>query len=667
MIFESPGSLFWLALAVPIVIFYILKIRLRRQPVSTVMFWQQVLNEQNPRSIWQRLRHLVSLLLQLAMLALLALAVSDPYFHWEVRSARRIVLVVDNSASMNATDVSPSRLAEAKSQAEQLIGGMRHRDEFAVVAAGTQPQVVVGFTSRQKTVSGAVQSLPPTDGPSHIAEAVALGRRLLGERQDGKQQEVVVFTDGRFEGIESLSPRLAEKAKEDAGATPETSPAVPQNPAGTTTAEPVAVTLHIVGTRSANVGITQFQVRRSLIDPLGYEILAEVSNSSDEPSECRFEVELNDEPIDVVPLKLEPNGKWTQVFEKTSAAGGHLIAKLTSDDALAADNVASAVLPRREIQPVILVTSGNLFLQKVFEVNPLVKLSVVSELPESIPAGTVVVYHRVTPEKIPPGLAFIIDPANATDLFATGEQIANPIVTKQDKDSPLMSHVRLDNVLMPEARALIPTLPEQTHVLAEAVTKEPLFFAVNRPEGRVLVLTVNLDKGDLPLRTAFPITVANALHWFAGNKGDLREALPAGSLVTVNTADFSRSPQGKGLALKNPLGEVTPLPASSDKFTIGPLDHSGVWNIIEEPNPTEAPKTGGPLETPQPPLLEIACNLSSAPESDIRPPSELLTENGKVSPVLAGLGSHPVWFWLLLCGLILTTIEWVMYHRRVIS
>ncbi|HEY0982618.1 BatA domain-containing protein, partial [Schlesneria sp.] len=86
MTFDSPGSLFWFGLAVPIVVFYILKIRLRRQPVSTILFWNQVLNEQNPRSIWQRLKHLVSLLLQLAMLSLLVLALADPYFFWEVRS-----------------------------------------------------------------------------------------------------------------------------------------------------------------------------------------------------------------------------------------------------------------------------------------------------------------------------------------------------------------------------------------------------------------------------------------------------------------------------------------------------------------------------------------------------------------------------------------------------
>jgi hypothetical protein len=292
-----------------------------------------------------------------------------------------------------------------------------------------------------------------------------------------------------------------------------------------------------------------------------------------------------------------------------------------------------------------------------------VKLTVVAEAPTTIPAGTVVVYHRVTPARIPAGQAFIIDPANATDLFGMGEPIANPIVTKQDKDSTLMSHVRLDNVLMPEARALTPTMTDQTQVLAEAVTKEPLFFAVNRPEGRVLVLTVNLDKGDLPLRTAFPITVANALHWFAGNKGDLRESLAAGSLATITSSDFSRSARGQSLILRSPSGEVKPLPINTERMTIGPLDHCGVWSIT--PAGSEIGATDAAAA--EPPLLEIACNLASADESDVRPPEDLLAATTTVSPVLAGLGSRPVWFWLLLLGLILTTIEWALYQRRVIS
>ena len=373
------------------------------------------------------------------------------------------------------------------------------------------------------------------------------------------------------------------------------------------------------------------------------------------------------QPIDVVPLKLEPGGKWSQVFEKTSAEGGHLVARLKHDDALAVDNTASAVLPRREVQPVILVTSGNLFLQKVFEANPLVKLTVVAEPPETIPAGTVVVYHRVAPEKLPPGSVFVIDPANSSDVYTVGEQLENAIVTKQDKDSPLMAHVRLDNVIMPEARKLIPTQPEMVQVLASAISNDPLFFSMIRPEGKLLVLTANMEKGDYQFRTAFPISMGNALHWFAGNKSDLRESLAAGSLTTVTNSDFTASPQGKELVLVSPSGQKKPLPMNADKMTLGPLDECGVWKI-EEDRPGlkagEPPKDNSALTIP---LLEIACNLANSTESDIRPPEELITEKITPSPVLAGLGSHPIWFWLLVLALGLTSIEWCLYQRRVIS
>src|SRR3954467_13089434 len=97
-----PLSLAWLGLAIPIVIFYILKIRLRRVPVSTTLFWRQIFEEKQPRSIWQHLRHLISLFIQLGFLLLLVFALTEPFMRWEVLEAKRVVLVIDNSASMNA-------------------------------------------------------------------------------------------------------------------------------------------------------------------------------------------------------------------------------------------------------------------------------------------------------------------------------------------------------------------------------------------------------------------------------------------------------------------------------------------------------------------------------------------------------------------------------------
>src|SRR6516165_2773682 len=121
----NPMGLIWASLAIPIVIFYILKIRLRRVPVSTVLFWRQIFEEKQPRSIWQHLRHLLSLLVQLLFLMLLVLALGEPFFKWELLAARRLVLVVDNSASMNATDVAPTRLEAAKKIGRDLIARLR--------------------------------------------------------------------------------------------------------------------------------------------------------------------------------------------------------------------------------------------------------------------------------------------------------------------------------------------------------------------------------------------------------------------------------------------------------------------------------------------------------------------------------------------------------------
>src|SRR5262245_59286635 len=156
MSFANPAALLWAALAIPIVIFYILKLRLRRVPVSTVIFWRQIFEEKKPRSLWQRLRHLLSLAIQILLLLLLVGALVEPFFSWETKDARRIVLVIDNSASMNATDAAPSRLGQAQDAARRVIAGLRYRDEMAVVVAGTQPQVVCGLTGHQRTLREAL-------------------------------------------------------------------------------------------------------------------------------------------------------------------------------------------------------------------------------------------------------------------------------------------------------------------------------------------------------------------------------------------------------------------------------------------------------------------------------------------------------------------------------
>jgi hypothetical protein len=620
----NPGALLLAALAAPIVVFYILKIRLRRVPVSTLLFWQQIFEEKKRRSLWQRLRHFLSLLLQLAFLGLLVCALADPIFRWQQARARRVVVVVDNSTSMNAGDVSPTRLDAAKAEGMQLIDGMRPGDELAIIAAEAQPRVACGPTDHERTLREAIESIKPLDGPTKIVDAVALARRLLSGSE--KIRRVVVISDGAFEGAHDLAQ------KED-------------------------VELINLGKKTGNVGITRLQARRSLLDPIGYEILVEVFNASDEAVSVRLELDLDLDPIDVVPLNLAPGEKNIQVFEKTSADGGRLRATIDRADSLAADNIAWAILPRRAPQKVSLSTPGNLFLEKVFEAIPLVDLDVIkvagdAQPPAAAAVAPISVFHRKFPDVLPEGNVLVIEPDRSGSLWALGESIQNPVVARQDKDSPLMLHIRLDNVVMPEAHKL--TLKVPAHVLAESAAGDPLYAVLDRPaggNGKVVLLTVDLDKSDLPLQTAFPIMMSNLLNWFGGTKGELREALAAGAVAEVELGGGTKS--GFENVLVSPDGRQQPidLAPGGTRVMVGPLDRAGVWTVVKRSVGT----TGGEVVT------ELACNLGDRRESDLRPDMGLADRRPGLA---AGLAVRPIWYYLLASALMLTCWEWFLYQRR---
>ncbi|MEQ1827539.1 MAG: VWA domain-containing protein [Pirellula sp.] len=711
MAFALPIAFALACLAIPIVGFYILKIRLRRIPVSTNLFWNQIFDEKPPRSLWQNFRHLLSLLLQLLMLLLLILSIADPYFPWQLLQARRIVVVMDNSASMRATDIAPSRFDAARKSVRNLIDSLRFRDEVAIVLAGKHPDVLVGMTNHVPTLTRAIDAIELSDSPTDLNGAIELGKQLIGNHPHG---QVIVFTDGCVEPVASKVP--------DASSGMDTRE-VKDLPNGSKQEQ---IVYRLFGTEASNVGITQFQVRRSLTDPIGYEALVAVKNASPETVKCRLELSLEDVPIDVLPLELKPQETWSRSIEKTSLAGGRLFAEVTqihaateasqassassasalSADApstrqaskgavtarlsslnqLGTDDSAWAILPPRKVQKVLIVSPGNLFLQKVFQANPLVQVEVTKEFPPQWPTDGIIVLHGQAPETLPTGKLLVIDPANSTDYWTVGGALENPIVTEQDKNSPLMTHIRLDNVLMPQTKQIQFTSPP--HALASTVSSDVVYAEVKRTNGKCLVLAVNLDQSDLAFRTAFPIMVTNALGWFAGQTGEMLQANSTGSSAIIRLAE-DKAKSSDALLLISPTKQRLPLnalpeslerpmlaspdpnaanpPAPSTSFSnslvgrVGPLNEAGIWRIVQAPK-SERDFNLDEIES----IAELAVNLSNPRETDLNPDKDL-SESQQSGFLAATWLSRPAWFYLVIAACALTAIEWFLYQRRLIT
>ncbi len=638
MSFASPDRWMWLLIALPIVALYILRTRLRRQRVATLLFWDQVFDQKRQRSWWQRLRHWVSLLLQLAFLLLVVAALVDPLWEGEGNQARQVVIVVDNSASMAAATASgPTRFDQARDQALAVLAAVRDGDEVALVTAGSSVRVPVGMTDFTPAVRDAIRALEPTDGPSRALEAVAAARRLT---RAPEHRSIVLISDACFDGAEQL------QTIDD-------------------------VDWIAVGEATDNLAVTQLALRRSLVDPIGYAALIEVENFGETAVSSRLTIELAGDLVDVIPLNIDPGQSWRKTITGASAEGGLLRVSLNHRDGLSIDNEAIAVLPKRPRIPVLLVTAEpSLYLESVLGAIPLVDLTVTTTAPPQAPRGGFMMLHRIVPESLPSGAVFAIDPQGDSDAWKRGRPLEQAMIAEQASGSPLLPHVRLTNVALPGASELL--MGDDAESLLVEAGGATLMASRVGGDDRLIVLAADLEGSDLPLRIAFPVLMTNAVNWFLGRTGELQPALRTGRLAEIPIGG-STYPAWQWL---DPTGRAAAASVADEKAVIGPVDHVGIVELrplrsqdAPQPNPpaksqtpSNSPSTG-PSPEPSSESITLAVNLCDRGESDLKPRLE-----PRPQPIsIAGSGRRSLWFYLACAALGLITAEWFLYQRRVVG
>ncbi|MBI1960483.1 MAG: VWA domain-containing protein, partial [Candidatus Rokubacteria bacterium] len=193
MSFLSPLSLLLATLAVPLLLLYFLKVRRRQQAVSSLLLWDPALRDREASAFFQRLQRDPLLLLQILALLALAVALARPAVTVMGYGAKKIVVVVDTSASMKASDVSPSRFVVAQRQALGLVGLLGEGAEVMVIASGIQPRVLVPFTRDRDRVVSAIRGMQARDLPNRLGDGIRTARALVGP---DARAEIHVFTDG---------------------------------------------------------------------------------------------------------------------------------------------------------------------------------------------------------------------------------------------------------------------------------------------------------------------------------------------------------------------------------------------------------------------------------------------------------------------------------------
>lgn len=110
-----------------------------------------------------------------------------------------LVLIVDDSMSMQARLGTQSRLARALAGAAEVLGSAREGDGVAIIAAGAPARVVLAATTELGAAERALATLVPTDRPTDLDGALALATSLAKSMPQADRRLVVLsdLADGR--------------------------------------------------------------------------------------------------------------------------------------------------------------------------------------------------------------------------------------------------------------------------------------------------------------------------------------------------------------------------------------------------------------------------------------------------------------------------------------
>ncbi len=498
MNFVTPTALFGMGLALPVLVFYLLRQRGRIKPASTLLFWRQTQPQLHNRPFWKRFRHWLSYLLQVLFLMLLCMALSRPYFAGPSGTPGAFIFVMDASASMQAAGADGETVWEkALSEARRRVRGLPAGRQGMVILVGKPVKIPQGWTANRRLLDAALASARPGEEAAGLEPALELARNLA---ETAAPAEIYLFTDGVWEDMPE--PSALKEAR-----------IVPAGPP------------------KDNTGIVSFSARRLHTVPDEYLLSAKAQTSAGGGFEGRALLYRDGQLADARELSIAPGGSWQHVWRKRGLEAGRFSLKLegTEKDALDADNQASLELEALQTVKARLAGDPNPFLRAVLLSFPGVAVETEEQNTPALPAGrnegpVCWIYNQTAPPGYFQGQPVIlINPRTDGFWGHYAGELEKPLVTEWERDHPLCQHLSLDTVRLRQASRYEPPPGAETWA---GSFEHPLLCGRWDGAAPWLLMAFDLERTDLPLRAAFPVLMGNWLQNLRGGRQGASAALP---------------------------------------------------------------------------------------------------------------------------------------------
>ena len=141
-------------------------------------------------------RQLVLFVLALAAIGLLFIGLADPHIPLtQTKAGMNVILVIDDSGSMQATDYPPSRIEATKSDAEMLVGNLSPEDAAGVIVFQDGATTAAYLSQDKEYVQDKIANISSSSGATAIGDGLALAIDMAQSAPDRKSV-IILLSDG---------------------------------------------------------------------------------------------------------------------------------------------------------------------------------------------------------------------------------------------------------------------------------------------------------------------------------------------------------------------------------------------------------------------------------------------------------------------------------------
>lgn len=531
--FTNLWPLFLLLTIPPVIMLYILKRKYKEEVISSSLLWKEVYKNTRANTPWEKFKKNIMLLLQIIIILSVILALMSPFINIGGRTYKNVIIVVDNTASMNTIyDDKLSRLEKGKLLAKEYLNSTREGTKAYIISYDGNSNLLLNGEFNKFNSESIINNISKSYNTGDISDVLSFVK-AIGDGI-GEEYEALIFTDKQT-SISDINGKLV-----------------------------------YLGNSGLNASIDN--ISHKVVDGK-IKVIANVTNNGDKEYEGDFSLYNGDKLLEVNKINLGVSESKTLSFELDSLSDDYLKGELSRKDILMEDNTYYHVINENKVKKVLLVTDENVFLEKAFGIIENTEVYKTSD-PNNITENDeydLYVFDNKMPEVIPKGgnILFINPSSNEFFNVLNGGEMGQAKAIK----GAVSSYLENTQFTLSEYK-IIETPYYGTNILT--IDDNSIGFKGEVNDRKIAALSFDLHSTDFALKKEFPILIYELGEELISTGMVYKNNFTAGEKIVVKSSDFESE-----INVTYPNGEIKEL-KSGDELK-GNLE-LGIYKINQNDN-----------------------------------------------------------------------------------